>query len=532
MNQKRLLQALAISLLGANAYAGTLTINPTPVTSAGAGAGTTVAVTKVTYTPAGGDTTAGLQTRVEFDGTRLAATAVGVAPFACSVQNPGTATAKITIVGNDPALAALGTFPSICDITFTTAATFTTGTTPLTLVITGAPKGCFNAVGGATACTVTSGSVNIVAGNTWTATPNPLVVGSTQAGGTAGPTNLLLTATAGNLAAGSITGCTFAGANAASFNSSATFPLVLTQTGVTNLPIRFQPPALAVAGAQTATVSCTGAGGTILSGFPVTLNGTVLAGNTASLTPATLNFPSTVVGANSATQNVVISAPATNTGSITINTCTIGGANATQFNFNPAFASTVVAAGATANVPVRFSPTAAGSAAGSVTCTTSTVGATVTGTTALAGTATPPVSALTAVTASGTTVTLPSYNIGLATSSSANLTFNATVANGALACVATGAGYTATPNPLNLVVGTPGVVTVTFTGNVAGTFTGTLTCTPVAPATGGPFTYPLSTTVGLPIATVAVPTLGNFGLLLLVAGFLGLGVVLVNRRQA
>ena len=143
-----------------------------------------------------------------------------------------------------------------------------------------------------------------------------------------------------------------------------------------------------------------------------------------------------------------------------------------------------------------------------------------------------PQSAVTAVTPSGN-VTLPGYTLPTG-SSSTTLTFNVTGVNGALACIATGAGYSATPNPLNLVVGTPGTVTVTYTGAVAGTFTGNLVCNAVAPSTGGPFTYPLSTTVSAAAAvnTVQVPALGNFSLMLLVAGFLGLGMVLVGRRQA
>jgi len=143
----------------------------------------------------------------------------------------------------------------------------------------------------------------------------------------------------------------------------------------------------------------------------------------------------------------------------------------------------------------------------------------------------PVASAVTPVTAPGNVV-LPGYNLPTGTSST-TLSFNVAGANGAVTCVAAGTGYSVTPSPLNLVVGVPGAVTVTYTGNVAGTFLGTLTCNAVAPSTGGPFTYQLSTTVGAALAApVQVPTLGNISLMLLVAGFLGLGMVLVGRRQA
>ncbi len=143
----------------------------------------------------------------------------------------------------------------------------------------------------------------------------------------------------------------------------------------------------------------------------------------------------------------------------------------------------------------------------------------------------PVVSAVTPVTAPGA-VTLPAYNLPTGTSST-TLSFNIAGANGAVTCVAAGAGYTVTPSPLNLVVGTPGAVTVTYTGAAAGTFAGTLTCNAVAPSTGGPFVYTLSTTVRAALAApVQVPALGNISLMLLIAGFLGLGAVLVGRRQA
>ncbi len=133
-----------------------------------------------------------------------------------------------------------------------------------------------------------------------------------------------------------------------------------------------------------------------------------------------------------------------------------------------------------------------------------------------------------AVTAPGT-VTLPSYAVGSTpSSSSTTLNFNTSGAASSLVCTTVGAGYSATPNPLPLTVGSTGVLTVTYTGAVVGTFTGTLTCTPTAPATGGPFVYALSTTVQPAQVigpTVQVPTMGAFGLGLmglLMAGFAGL----------
>ena len=138
---------------------------------------------------------------------------------------------------------------------------------------------------------------------------------------------------------------------------------------------------------------------------------------------------------------------------------------------------------------------------------------------------------ITANTAPGA-VTLPSY-IPPANSSSTTLNFAISGGNGAINCVVSGAGYSASPaNPVQLTVAGPNLVTVSYSGLNPGTFSGGLSCTSVAPATGGPFVYTFSTTVGVPavINTVQVPALGNISLLFLIAGFLGLGVALLARR--
>ena len=100
-------------------------------------------------------------------------------------------------------------------------------------------------------------------------------------------------------------------------------------------------------------------------------------------------------------------------------------------------------------------------------------------------------------------------------------------------CVASGAGYSVSPvNPIQLTVAGPNLVTVSYSGSNPGTFAGGLSCTSAAPATGGPFVYTLSTTVGTPfVNAVQVPTLSSTSLMFLIAGFMGLGLVLLSRRQ-
>ena len=80
--------------------------------------------------------------------------------------------------------------------------------------------------------------------------------------------------------------------------------------------------------------------------------------------------------------------------------------------------------------------------------------------------------------------------------------------------------------PLPLVVGVPGTVRVTYTGSTTGTFMSTLNCSTTG--NGQAFAYPVRVTVDAVV--VPVPTLSFMGSLMLLAGFLGLGMFMANRR--
>ena len=139
-------------------------------------------------------------------------------------------------------------------------------------------------------------------------------------------------------------------------------------------------------------------------------------------------------------------------------------------------------------------------------------------------------SAFTATTPSNTAATpiLLTRTLPASTSTSV-LTFNVTGANGALTCTTASAGYSVAPSPLNLVIGTPGTVTVTHTGTTAGTFTGLVTCTGPAGSTGGPFIYNFSTTVNAAVVLIPTPALNIWGSFALLAG-LGLFGAFALRR--
>jgi len=289
------------------------------------------------------------------------------------------------------------------------------------------------------------------------------------------------------------------------------------------------------------TVTVTHTGSTAGS-FPGVVTCTGAVGSTGG--PFVYNYTTTV----SAPVITAVTAP----GVVTLPNYTLPtGSSATTLNFNIAGANGAVAcvaggAGYTATpnplnlvvgtaggVTVTYTGAAAGTFPGTLVCTpvapatggpfnytlSTTVNVLITVTT-------PPTPV------SGSTISLPEFVVGGGNNGSSSATLNFGIISGTaqLACVASGAGYTATPNPLSLTAAGPNVVRVTYTGNVAGTFLGTVVCTPVAPATGGPFTYNFRAFVAAP--TIPVPTLGNISLMLLIAGFLGLGMVLVGRRQA
>ena len=262
-------------------------------------------------------------------------------------------------------------------------------------------------------------------------------------------------------------------------------------------------------------------------------------GNTAPVlayTPTTaagVTFPAGAAGA--ATSTITIAATgAAGTGATVVSGCAVTGAGAASFG-----APTTTPANGTFNTvttagSINLSCTrGAAAATASLACTeTSTPGVAATRTWALTcPAATAGGAVVTAGTASGTPSPLPSYNLPTGSSSRA-FSFTSTGAPATVTCGITGAvGFVVAPIPLSLAAGQTSNVTVTYTGSTAGTFTGVLDCT--TSGTGGPFTYPISVVVG-PAQVAApltpVPTLSLFATLMLLAGFLGLGVFMANRR--
>jgi hypothetical protein len=344
----------------------------------------------------------------------------------------------------------------------------------------------------------------------------------------------------GQLALSCSVGASSTAAAAITISSGATQTILAGATTATPIGLTCTPQAAAATATLTCTQTPTPAA--VLPNLTSTITcPAVVAGVVAyTATPTPLSFTGVTAGTPTANQVVTVAATAGNAAAVNLSACAFGGANAADFSFNPAPSFPVaIAAGGNTTIPVRFTPALANSAARTATLTCQVPNATVAGATSFVITLNGTNPAATPIIVAATTppgaVTLPGYQPGVAGpgTSSTTLAFSATGGAAALTCTAGGAGYTATPSPLNLAAGATGSVTVTYTGTVAGTFPGTLNCTSTAPATGGPFAYTLSTNVTAfvpPVATVTVPTMGAFGLGLmglLVAGF----GALVQRRR-
>lgn len=265
------------------------------------------------------------------------------------------------------------------------------------------------------------------------------------------------------------------------------------------------------------------------SGAPITV---AACGPVSDIAPTLTYSPSTAAGVTFATgaagaANASISitaAGAAGTGQSAVTGCAISGAGAASFGAvsttpaNGIFNSATTTG--TINLSCTRGPTAAtASLSCTETATPTVMGSPFTRTWALSCPAA--TAAVTPATASGTTVTLPGYNLPSG-GSNTTLSFTASGSAATVSCTATGAGFSVTPNPLNLAVGVAGSVTVSYSGTSAGTFTGSLNCT--TSGTGGPFTYPLSVTVGVATRPAVVPTMNAVGTWALILSVLGLGM--------
>lgn len=547
--KKSLIALCALAALPTLSLAQSITIGSASGPAGGAASPLPVSVVFAqNAVPNATNTVRDIDVRITYDPAKLTVVATPVPPGICQINTAGTIIVGVADVGT-PVVG--GTICNLTSINIAGGAAL--GATPLTIA-KGAGSGCSNAAANSASCTYVGGAVTVVGGGS---APTATIAGTAVLTGGAGTVAVSVTG-AGSAGGNLALACTIPPTGASAFavtagaNRNIAGPAALGANapaiGLSCVPgvapvvavlscAQTPTPASALA-PLTSNVTCPGItpasitpnllGGT--SAAPVTLtvaNGTAQpVGTVVNITGLTITGAGFVAPATGSWGACTYSADATPPASTT--------SDPTAFTAGPQLVFNAANNG-TAQPQIIGGTRRAGQVSAIMTCPVLPAG------TAPAATANvyrlvlaagaPVASAVTPVTAPGN-VNLPSYNLPTG-SSSTTLSFNVAGANGSVTCVAAGAGYSVTPSPLALVVGTPGAVTVTYTGAAAGTFAGTLTCNAVAPSTGGPFVYSLSTTVGAVLAApVQVPALGNISLMLLIAGFLGLGAVLVGRRQA
>ena len=196
-------------------------------------------------------------------------------------------------------------------------------------------------------------------------TPTSLAFASTPVGSTTAAQ--LVTIKNTGTSAVTLTSETITGTNATSFIKSATTCTTsLAAAASCTVSVEFKP---AAAGSLTASLSVVDNA----TGSPqtVALTGTGTVASSVTLTPASIAFPTTVVGATS--DAVVVTVKNAGTTAVTISSILVGGTNATSFlELNNCPAS--LAASASCSLYIAFKPTVAGALSGSVSVTDTATG--------------------------------------------------------------------------------------------------------------------------------------------------------------
>jgi len=320
-----------------------------------------------------------------------------------------------------------------------------------------------------------------------------------------GSTSAALTATVENTGDSNLsitsTGTSITGADAADFAvTSSTCGTSLAPGKTCALSVTFKPSAT---GARTASVSV----GSNAAGSPATVllqgNGSTASAPAASLSPATLSFPSTAVGSTATAMSTTLS----NTGNATLNISgiTLTGANTADFAITTSATAcgTTLAAGSTCTISVTFTPAAAASYTASISVADDATGSPQTATLSGTGTAAPvPVASL-----SPTTLTFPATTAGsTATAMSTTLsnTGNAVLnITGITLTGANAADFAITTSDTacgtSLAAGSTCTISATFTPATAGSFTASISV--ADNAANSPQTATLNGTGNAPPAT-------------------------------
>jgi hypothetical protein len=322
-------QKVALSGTGTNPSL-TVSLTPTTLTFASTPAGSTTAAQLVTIKNT--STSAVTLTSETITGTN--ATSFIKSATTCSTSLAAAASCTVSVQFKPATTGSLTASLSIADNA--------TGS-PQTVALTGT---------GAPALTVTL-------------TPTSLAFAATPVGSTTAAQ--LVTIKNTSTSAVTLTSETITGTNATSFIKSATTCTTsLAAAASCTVSVQFKP---AAAGSLTASLSI--ADNATGSPQAVALTGTGTATLSVTLTPTSIAFPTTVIGATS--NAVVVTVKNAGTITVTISSIAVGGTNATSFlELNNCPAS--LAASATCSLYIAFKPTVAGALTGAVSVTDTATG--------------------------------------------------------------------------------------------------------------------------------------------------------------
>ncbi len=328
---------------------------------------------------------------------------------------------------------------------------------------------------------------------------NSLAFGSTAVGSTNTAPAITLTNTGTGLL--TLTSIGFTGTNATSFTQTNTCGTTVAAGANCSITISFRPT---VAGSLTAALSVVDNA----TGSPqtVALSGTATGGTgglTVTLTPASLSFASTAVGATSAAQTVTLMN--TSASAVTLSSYSITGTNAASFLISAKTCPGSLPANSSCSIPIEFKPVAAGSLTASLSVADNAAGSpqmvTLSGT-GTSGSGTPTVSLMPSTlifptTAPGSTSAaqvLTFKNTGTVAATVNSFTFTGTNASSFLISTKT--------CTTSLAVGASCTLSIAFKPATVGTLTATFNA--ADNATGSPQTVALSGSTGAAQPTVTL----------------------------
>jgi len=441
----------------------------------------------------------------------FASTTVGstTAAQVVTVKNTGTATATLTsetVTGTNASSFVKSS--TTCGATLAAGATCTVSVQfkPAAAGALSASLAIADNATGSPQTVALSGTGTAASTFTVSLAPTALAFGSTAVGSTNATVGVV---TVKNTGTGTVTltSETVTGTNASSFvKSSTTCGATLAAGATCTVSVQFKP---AAAGALSASLSiadnATGSPQTVA----LTGTGTAASSIALSVTPTSIAFPTTVVGATSAAQVVTLK----NTGSATatFSTTTFIGADPTSFTETATTCGATLAAGASCTVSVAFKPLSAIAETASLSVSDNAAGSPQT----VALTGTGAAAAAPALTLTPTSIAFPNTVAGTASDAQIVTLKNTGAATLTLTSIAlTGSNTTSFAQ-----IGTCGATLaasatcqlyVAFTPNAAAALTATIAITDNA--SGSPQKVTLTGTgtaapsVKLSVATIAFPT--------------------------